>query len=404
MTAPAVAKPRLDAPDLLRGIIMVVMLLDHTRDFTHWSSLKFGPTDLAQTSAGLFLTRWVTHFCAPLFVFLAGMAAAFQQQRGKTPAELSAFLFKRGVWLCLVELILIRFLIWWQPLPTVLFLQVIWALGISMMCLAVFVRLPRSVVFVVSAVLVLGHNLFDWVTVAPWSGPADPIPSAAGKLWMFLHQVGPFPSLGWPSPVFYTQYPLIPWMGVMALGWLLGDIYTWEPARRQRTLAALGVSITLAFVVLRFVNVYGDPVAWTAQKTAGFTVLSFLNVTKYPPSLLFLAMTIGPGLVALARLERSQPSGAFARALITFGRVPLFFYVLQWVYAKTAAFTLAKIAGRETALFTQYPPEWHWTPRVGFSLYVTYAVWISGVVILYFPCRWFAGVKARRRDWWLSYL
>jgi uncharacterized membrane protein len=193
-------------------------------------------------------------------------------------------------------------------------------------------------------------------------------------------------------------------MGVMALGWLLGDVYAWDSARRQRALTRLGIALTVAFVALRLANIYGDPAPWAAQPRPGFTVLSFLNVTKYPPSLLFLLTTIGPGLVALAQLERAQPRGAFARALTTYGRVPFFFYVLQWVYAKSAAFVLVLIAGRDASIFTQYPPEWQWNANVGFSLYVTYAVWIGGVIILYFPCKWFAGVKARRRDWWLSYV
>lgn len=385
---------------------MVIMLLDHTREFTHEFTLKFDPSDLTQTSVWLFVTRWITHFCAPLFVFLAGMAVAFQQQRGKSPAEMSAFLIKRGLWLCLVELIVIKLLVFWQIAPQFWFVQVIWVLGISMICLAALIRIPRVVVGVVAAALVLGHNAFDGVRIATGIAPDGPIPTALGKLWIVLHQQAPFLLVGSPGPVAFVVYPLIPWMGVMALGWLLGDVYRKDAATRQQILLKLGGVLTIAFVLLRFSNVYGDPSEWSSQTTGAFTALSFLNTTKYPPSLLFLLMTIGPGLIALSWFERSgaAPRGAIARAFVTFGRVPMFFYLLQWAYAKTAGYLLSISFGKDASLFTQTFFEWRWNENVGFPLWVTYAAWIGGVVLLYFPCRWFAGVKARRRDWWLSYV
>lgn len=401
--APAV---RFDAPDLVRGIVMVVMLLDHTRDFTHASALRFDPADVTQTTVVLFFTRWITHFCAPLFVLLAGMAASFQQQRGKSTRELSAFLFKRGLWLCLLELIVIRGLMFWTIAPTFFFLQVIWALGISMIALSMLVRLPKGVVLAIGAALVAGHNLFDGFQVTNWTGPGSPGPTAAGKLWMFLHQAGAFPIAGWPSPVVITQYPVLPWIGVMTLGWVLGDVYTWPAERRQRVLMRVGLVLTVTFIVIRAVNVYGDPSPWSVQRSPAFTVLSFLNATKYPPSLSYLLMTIGPGLIALAwsdRLGAARRAGV-TRALITYGRVPLFFYFLQWMYAKTAGLTLAAAFGHDTSLYFQTLLEWSWNERVGFSLVVTYLVWMTGAILLYIPCRWFAELKARRKDWWLSYV
>lgn len=397
---------RFDAPDLLRGIVMVVMLLDHTRDFTHADALKFDPTDVIQTSVVLFFTRWITHYCAPLFALLAGNAASFQHQRGKSTRELSAFLFKRGLWLCLIELVVIRALMFWTVAPTFFFLQVIWAIGVSMICLAVMVRLPKGLTLAIGAALIVGHNIFDAIHVPDWTGPGSPGPSALGKLWMFLHQAGAFPIAGWPSPIVITQYPVLPWIGVMALGWVFGDVYTLSAERRRRLLAIVGLALTLSFIFLRATNVYGDPSAWSSQRSPSFTLLSFLNATKYPPSLLFLLMTIGPGLMALAWFDRVGPGerSRFARTLITFGRVPLFFYVLQWAYAKSAGFMLAAAFGRDTSLFFQSLFEWAWNERVGFSLGVTYAIWIVGALLLYFPCRWFADLKARRTDWWLSYL
>ena len=412
LTAPGAAverastRLRFDAPDLLRGIVMVVMLLDHTRDFTHADSLKFDPTDLAQTSALLFFTRWITHYCAPLFVLLAGIAASFQHQRGKSTRELSSFLFKRGLWLCLMEVVVIRALMFWTVAPTFFFLQVIWAIGVSMICLSVMVRLPKRLTLAIGAALVAGHNLFDTIHIPDWPGPGSPGPSALGELWMFLHQAGPFPIAGWPSPVVMTQYPVLPWIGVMALGWVLGDVYTRPAERRRRVLATVGLALTLAFILIRAANGYGDPSPWSSQRSLSFTVLSFLNTTKYPPSLLYLLMTIGPGLMVLAWFDRVEPGrrNGFAQALITFGRVPLFFYVLQWVYAKSAGFLLSAAVGRDTSIYFQLPFEWAWNERIGFSLAVTYAVWILGALLLYFPCRWFARVKARRSDWWLSYV
>jgi uncharacterized membrane protein len=404
--ASAASGARFDAPDLLRGIIMVVMLLDHTRDFTHATALKFDPTDLTQTNVALFFTRWITHYCAPLFVFLAGMAVAFQAQRGKSPQELSVFLLKRGFWLVFLELVVFRVLIFWNVAPTFFFVQVIWALGISMICLAALMRAPRFVVLIVGVGLVVLHNAFDGVQVAPWTGPDSPVPSALEKLWMVLHQPGPFPIVGWPSPVLMVMYPAAPWIGVMALGWLLGDVYRREPPQRQRALLRLGVALTAAFVLLRAANVYGDLHPWSAQSSPVFTALSFLNTTKYPPSLLFLLMTVGPGLIALSYFDRTgnAPRGPLARALIVYGRVPLFFYLLQWIFAKAAGYTLGLMFSRDVSAFTQFPFEWQWNERFGFSLWVTWLVWIAGAFALYRPCRWFASVKARRRDWWLSYI
>jgi uncharacterized membrane protein len=400
----SVSRVRYDAPDLVRGIVMVVMLLDHTRDFTHADALRFEPTDLAQTTVVLFFTRWVTHYCAPLFVFLAGMSTAFQQQRGKPLDQLSAFLLKRGVWLCLLEVLVIRFLVFWQLVPTFLFLQVIWALGISMIVLAAAVRLPTAAALAIAVAIVAGHNALDGIQVAAWQGPGFPGPSAAGTVWMLLHQPGLMP-IG-SRIIVMAQYPVLPWIGVMLFGWVVGHVYQWPLDRRRRALAMIGFACTAAFVVVRGVNVYGDPSRWTPQPSVVFTMLSFLNTTKYPPSLDYVLMTVGPGLLTLAWFEGvpSERRGRVGQALITYGRVPLFFYVLQWTYAKCAGLVLSEIFGRDPSMYFQTFLQWTWNDRVGFPIWVTYAVWIGGVVILYFPCRWFAAVKARRRDWWLSYV
>lgn len=401
--APVAAKrPRVDSVDLLRGIVMVLMLLDHTRDFTHWGAFRYDPLDLTRTTVAIYFTRWITHFCAPIFVFLAGTGAYFQLSRGKTKSELSRFLVKRGLWLVLLEVTVIHFAVIFGYNLGFVF-QVIWALGVSMVVLGGLVHLSTRTSAIFGVAMIVLHNAFDGVAVTAWQGPGSVIPSALEKLWIVLHQGGPFPIFGWPSPVIFVAYPLIPWIGVMAAGYSFTQLYGIEPAARQRILVRLGVALTIAFVVIRATNFYGDPNPWGERPSVLFTALSFLNTTKYPPSLLYLLMTLGPGLVALAWFERMKP-GRIGSALVTFGRVPLFFYILQWFTAHALGIAFHVIAGKPWRFlvpFTFFNPA---PEGAGFPLWVTYVAWVIGLVLLYPVCRWYAGVKARRRDWWLSYL
>jgi uncharacterized membrane protein len=396
-------RPRLDSVDLLRGIIMVIMLLDHTRDFTHWATPVFDPTNPERTWPALFFTRWITHFCAPLFVLLAGVGAYLQLGRGKTKRELSTFLWKRGLWLVVLEFTLVNFLVTFQfnPLSFIGVAQVIWVLGVSMIVLAGLVYLPSRVVAFIGVAMIVLHNLLDGIRVQDWQGPASGAPDALSKLWMVLHQGGAFPLFGDQTAIVFVLYPLIPWIGVMAVGYALGQVYDWEPELRRRLLVRLGVAMTVGFVALRASNLYGDPSQWAQQRSGVYTLLSFLNTSKYPPSLLFLLMTIGPGLIALAWFERLRPS-RLSSALVVFGRVPLFFYMLQWLTAHTLGILLHVAAGKPwTQFVSDFGP---WPEGAGFDLPVTYAAWIAGTLLLYPICRWYAGVKQRRRDWWLSYM
>jgi uncharacterized membrane protein len=256
-------------------------------------------------------------------------------------------------------------------------------------------------------VMILGHDLFDGVRATVWEGPGSPMPSALGKLWYVLHQQGGFPIAGWPSPVFFVQYPLVPWLGVMAVGFAVGTLYERPAAERQRMLVRLGLAATALFLVLRAVNVYGDPSRWAVQKSSALTVISFLNASKYPPSLLYLAMTLGPALVFLAWAERRE-RGRLGRALVTFGRVPFFFYIGQWYVAHLLALALFVAASKPTDVLFNNPvngqPSKEILAQSGFPLWVTYLAWIAGVLLLYPLCRWFAGVKTRRKEWWLGYL
>jgi len=393
----AARKARIDSVDLLRGLIMAIMMLDHTRDFVHRDALAFDPANVARTFPMLFFTRWITHFCAPLFVFLAGTAASFQEMRGRSKAELSRFLITRGLWLIAIELIVLRPVVFFNFRydEVLFFLQVIWAIGWSMIVLAAVIHLPRPWIVGLSLAVIALHNTLDGFR-----------PTHLAALWQLLHQQGPLFPFGPPGHVVFVVYPLVPWMAVISAGYAFGWIYQEPDADRRRKLLILGSCLLLGFIILRSINVYGDPARWTSQFGATKTILSFLAVTKYPPSLLFLLMTLGAGILFLAFAERPT-RGRFANVLITFGRVPFFFYLLQWVAAHSLAIAASWLAGKPTAyLFSNFgfagpPPP---TDGIGFSLGVVYLVWLAGLIVLYPLCRWFADIKARRRDWWLSYL
>ncbi|HEY8411979.1 MAG TPA: heparan-alpha-glucosaminide N-acetyltransferase domain-containing protein [Pyrinomonadaceae bacterium] len=406
-------RSRIDSIDLLRGIVMVVMMLDHTRDFVHNAAFAFDPTDLSRTNVALFLTRWITHFCAPVFVFLAGTGAYLQLARGKSKSELSRFLVTRGIWLIVLELTLVRVGMWFSlDLRMFGFLQVIWVIGVSMIVLGALVYLPVKVVGGFGVAMIALHNLLDSFRVTGWRGPQTAVPSYAGKLWIVLHQAfEPFPIVWFPSPVVIVIYPLIPWVGVMAAGYAFGALYQLDAPRRRRWLLTIGGAATALFVIVRAINVYGDPARWATQKSPVFTLLSFVNTTKYPPSLLFLLMTLGPAILALAFFEtraevrRGDFLNRVREFFVTFGRVPLFFYLLQWYTAHLIAVLLNLGFGKPVKWLFQTPIDWVGTaPNAGFNLAVVYLSWIAGVLLLYPLCKWFATVKQRRRDWWLSYL
>ena len=386
---------------------MVIMMLDHTRDFVHNAAAQFDPTDLSRTNVVLFFTRWITHFCAPVFVFLAGTGAYLQLSRGKSKAELSRFLVTRGIWLIVLEVTVVRLGVTFSfDIRMFAFLQVIWVIGVSMIVLAALIYLPVKVVGAFGLLMIALHNLLDGFRVTGWRGPDTPTPGFAEKIWMVLHQAfEPFPIVSFPSPIVIVIYPLVPWIGVMAAGYAFGRLYDLDAQRRRRLLLIIGVTATLLFVFLRAMNIYGDPAEWSGQKNAVFTVLSFLNTTKYPPSLLFLLMTLGPSILALAAFESGRGRGWFREFFVTFGRVPLFFYLLQWPAAHLISLLLHLAFGKPTAWLFQTPIDWiDGLPPKGFNLGVVYLCWIAGVLLLYPLCKWFAGVKQRRKDWWLSYL
>ncbi|MFC4348331.1 DUF1624 domain-containing protein [Kordiimonas lipolytica] len=379
---------RLDSIDFLRGLVMVIMALDHVRDF--FTDVRFDPADLSQTDSALFLTRWITHFCAPTFVLLSGISAGLMHER-KSTTELSRFLAIRGLWLIAIEITLVSF--GWQfNLSSFTFgLQVIWVIGASMLVMAALVWLPFWAIIGFGAVVVLGHNALDY-GLFPASDWTKPTP-----FWHILHNQGFSLVAGLPVA---RMYPLLPWIGLMPLGYALARAYKLDPEVRQRFLLQLGLALTLAFIALRLLNGYGNPSPWSAQDSGIFTLWSFLNTTKYPPSLAFLLMTIGPGLIILAYAERWQ--GKVVGWMVTFGRVPFFYYLAHIYLAHLLALFAAEMQGLGwRAMATAM---WNMPQGYGFSIGVVWLVWVGVVAALYPACKWFAALKARRKDWWLSYL
>jgi uncharacterized membrane protein len=379
-----VRRARLGSIDLLRGIVMVLMALDHTRDFL--SASGFNPRDFADPA--LFLTRWVTHFCAPIFILLSGTSAYLYGQRdARSVGEVSWYLLTRGFWLIVIQFTVVRFL-WSFSFQVNFFVaQVIWVIGASMIVLAGLVYLPRWAIAAIGLTMIAGHNLFDALGSEQLG--------RASWVWHLLHQPGLI-AVG-PQSKLFVLYTLVPWFGVMAVGYALGPLFKLDASSRQRFLLYSGMALTAGFVVLRATNIYGDPAGWSVQSSSLGTLLSFIDCEKYPPSLLFIMMTLGPGLILLAICERVH--GPIASRLTTFGRVPFFFYLAHIALIHTLAVALAWAMLDNVSWTSSQKP-----PGYGFNLLGVYAAWFFVVVALYPICDWFAKLKRRRTEWWWSYL
>src|SRR5262245_47933986 len=392
-----VHRMRLSSVDLLRGLVMVIMALDHVRIFFS-NAYSIYPTDLTQTNAPLFFTRWITHFCAPVFVFLAGTGAFLSASRGKTKKDLALFLASRGLWLILLNLFVVHTCGWWFNVDYhLLYGDVLWALGWSMMAMAGLVFLPAWSIAAIGIALVTFHNTFDGMRVNS--------SIAFHWLWSVLHSGDTLEPIA--GVHFIPGYPLAPWIGVMAAGYAFGKVLLEPEEKRRRKLLALGTGLTLAFVIIRATNLYGDPHAWSLQKAGVFTVMSFINCEKYPPSLLYLLMTLGPAITALYFFERI-PNLA-GRPLVTLGRVPLFYYLphLPLIHLLAVGFAFERYGQASWMFENPSLPVDRLLPfpeGYGYGLTVVYAIWIGVLLLLYPACRRFAEVKRRCRDWWLSYL
>jgi uncharacterized membrane protein len=391
---------RLMSLDALRGTVMILMAIDHIRDFFDRYSMSNSPTDLSQTSVIMFFTRWITHFCMPVFMFAAGAGAFLWWRRGnKTRDQLSWFLATRAVWFLALEVIVMNFAYSFNiSAHGLIMLLVLYIFGACMLLMAMLIHLSLRWLAAVSIAIIALHNLLD-----PYSASHF---GKFGGAWHLLHQPGVIMLGSRPA---FVVYPLLPWIGVMAAGFCFGQVFTLEDATRRRIMLRLGLTLTAAFFVVRAINIYGDPSHWSVQKSAVFTSLSFLNCTKYPASLDYVLMTIGPALLLLAWYDRL--SFSTANPLIVFGRVPLFYFVLHFyaIHALLIAASCIRYGSRTFAfIFHAMPamggPSDVYPADFGYPLWVTYAVWIGLVAALYPLCRWFAQYKATHRAWWLSYL
>lgn len=410
---PAPARPaafaagaRISEIDMMRGLVIVLMALDHVRDYFLGGSGMVGIggnlLDPTTTTPALYITRWITHLCAPTFVFLAGVSAYLQFAKGKTTGELSRFLATRGLWLIFLEVTVLSFG-WSFGFPYAFFLQVIWAIGLCMLALAALIWLPRMAVLAIGIVITAGHNAFDKIN-------AD----QAGLIWTFLHDGGPLIIGG--TPIGLVAYPVLPWIGIIALGYGLGAVFTEAPEKRNRTILLIGLAMLAAFFVLRFTTVYGDPAFptgpeadwkdWRQQSTLGAAIMVFLDVQKYPPSLQFTLVTLGIMLTLWPLFTRLR--GPVASVLNTFGAVPFFFYLVHVYLIHILAIAANAAAGRNVDGMFNYLINVFTAPEklegLGFSLPWVYLAWISILVLLYPLCRWWQQMRARERKWWMSYL
>jgi len=387
-------KARVHSIDLLRGAVMIIMALDHVRDYFHEPAFHYDPTDLSKTSAAIFFTRFITHFCAPTFMLLSGTSAYLVGER-KGKKALSIFLLTRGLWLVFLELTVVNFGWFFDVSYANTGTLVIWALGMSMIFLAGLIYLPRTVLAALSLVMIFGHNLLDGIQVT----------SDLKYIWSIFHQaqVFPFKNITW-----FSLYPLIPWIGVMAIGYCLGSWYSpaFDAAKRRKLLMQIGVACVVLFVALRFTNWYGDAVLWNEQSSLSFTILSFLNVSKYPPSLLYLLATLGPVLIVLSFTEKSN--GWLSKQVQIIGRVPMFYYLVHIYLVHLAAMVAAALTPG-LSWHNMILSSWvSFTPELqngyGLNLIGTYAVWMGLVAVLYFLCKWYDKYKRSHKHWWLSYL
>jgi uncharacterized membrane protein len=398
MSELAVNRSRIQSLDILRGVVMVIMALDHVRDFFHGSAFLDSPTNLETTSPALFFTRWITHYCAPVFVFLAGTSGFLSGQR-RTKKQLSFFLLTRGLWLVIAEILLVTLALTFNPEYNALILQVIWAIGMSMIILGLLVWLPFYVIMAYGLIVVFGHNLLDYPEAA--RGGEVPI------FWNILHRAHFFFVPISDERGFLFVYAFFPWSGVMALGYCFGKLFArdFDPARRRKLLFFIGFGLILLFIILRFINGYGNPTGWSSQpRGTVYTILSFLDVNKYPPSLMFICMTIGPAIVALALLENVKVTGvgAFFR---TFGRVPFFYYIIHFYFIHLICVVAFYATGNGNAQIVDPNSPFFFRPAAwGFNLWIVYAIWTTLILALYPLCRWYEKYKARKNYWWLSYI
>ncbi|MDJ1492428.1 heparan-alpha-glucosaminide N-acetyltransferase domain-containing protein [Cytophagaceae bacterium DM2B3-1] len=384
---------RISSLDVLRGIVMVIMALDHTREYLLLNGFYTDPTNLTTTTPILFFTRWITHLCAPTFVFLAGTSAYLYGLK-KTKKQLSLFLLTRGLWLIILEITIVNFELWFDITFSTIVLQVIWAIGISMIILSGLVFLPVIWILALAILIVVGHNLLD-----PISFPSG---TPASFLWSLLHQLSFTPLT--PHFNFGILYPFLSWLGILLIGYCFGMLYRPQvlSATRKKILLQLGIGAIVSFMLLRFLNVYGDPTPWKIQKDTVFTILSFFNVTKYPPSLLYTLITLAPGILLLSVLEGKEFRWTYFFKV--YGKVPLFYYVIHFYLIHSLSVVCLLVQGISWQEINFQKNMAGIPPNVGFSLSIIYLFWIGVVLVLYPVCRCYGQFKSRQTTVLWSYL
>ena len=390
---------RIQSIDILRGIVMVIMALDHVRDYFHIHAWTDDPMNLETTTPALYFTRYITHFCAPTFVFLSGVSIYLQSLR-KTKPELSVFLMKRGLWLIFVELVFVSFAWSFNPVFERFPLAIIWAIGVSMFILGFLIRLPYKVILGLGLLIVFGHNLLDFPEAATGFN--------GGFWWDLVH------SSKWTSYQIIGNhnliiaYPFLPWLGLMILGYCAGKLFSpkFEASRRKQLLTRMGIGLLVLFMILRGINIYGDPVAWSQQRNGLYTFLSFMKIYKYPPSLLYLCVTIGCALLLLPHLEKLE--NRFSKMMVVFGRTAFFYYILHLYLIHVLAMISFYINGHTLVQSSEAESIFKWKfviPGEGYGLLIVYLIWIFVIVCLFPLCKWYDNYKTNNKEkWWLSYL
>jgi uncharacterized membrane protein len=388
-------RERIRGIDTVRGLIMVIMTLDHSRDFFHFQGPEYAPTNMATTTVILFFTRWVTHFCAPAFVLLSGVSAWLAGLK-RTKTELTTLLFKRGLWLVATDMLVITFLFTFDPRYHLFVLEVLWAIGCGMMLLGLLIRLQAPLVLIggIGCIIVFGHNLLDYIPV-----PATGV--TGNLLTLLLTGRGAVIPLG-GDRIIVLLYSALPWSGVLLIGYMLGSLYRagYDAGRRRWVLLAAGAGLIAVFVMLRLINGYGDPAPWSPQRNAAHTLLSFLNTTKQPPSLVYLCMTLGPVLILLALIEKAANRSTAFCAI--YGNVPYFYFVAHLFLLR--AVNILLILGSGLPMKSDGSPLVWQAQGFGYPLWIIYVIWVFIVAALYFLCRWYGQYKKTHRQWWLSYL
>jgi uncharacterized membrane protein len=383
---------RISSIDFTRGLVMVIMALDHVRDLMQ-DSLSPRPTNLEATTAALFFTRWITHLCAPTFVFLSGVSAYISFKKSGLAAT-KKFLLTRGIWLVVLEFTVVNFGLWMDIHFRTLIMEVICAIGVGLIVLSFLLKISPRTIGIIGLVIIFGHNLLQGISFPANSG-LDFFESVLFRQNLFQ----PSPNFG-----FVTGYPLIPWLGVTMAGFGCGSLFELSPEKRKKIFLRIGAAALLLFCLIRFANIYGDPSPWAVQKTSLFSFLSFINVTKYPPSLLFILLMLG--IMFLILFFAEGISNRITNFFIVYGNVPLFYFIVHLYLIHILMFVMLFMQGfgikdLQFGVLQFGRPQ----KESGVGLPIIYLIWIGVVLVLYPLCRWYGKYKMTHKEKeWLRYL